>query len=116
MTASNEWGRVDADGTVYVRTAEGERAVGSWHAGTPEDGLAHYTRRYDDLATEVALLESRLASGAGDPKATLSQATALRSTPGSTSRRTPWPRCTTSPPRPAGSGGPRSCSSRSTPG
>jgi hypothetical protein len=82
MTASNEWGRVDADGTVYVRTAEGERAVGSWHAGTPEDGLAHYTRRYDDLATEVALLESRLASGAGDPKATLSQATALRSTLG----------------------------------
>jgi len=82
MTASNEWGRVDADGTVYVRTAEGERAVGSWHAGTPEDGLAHYIRRYDDLATEVALLESRLASGAGDPKATLAHATALRATLG----------------------------------
>ena len=82
MTASNEWGRVDADGSVYVRTAEGERAVGSWHAGTPEDGLAHYARRYDDLATEVALLESRLASGAGDPKATLNQATALHGTLG----------------------------------
>lgn len=78
MTASNEWGRVDADRTVYVRTATGERAIGSWHAGTPEDGLAHYARRYDDLATEVALLESRLQSGAGDPKATLAQATALR--------------------------------------
>lgn len=82
MTASNEWGRVDADGTVYVRTAEGERAVGSWYAGTPEDGLAHYARRYDDLATEVTLLESRLASGAGDPKATLTQATALQGTLG----------------------------------
>ena len=82
MTASNEWGRVDTDGTVYVRTAEGERAVGSWHAGTPEDGLAHYIRRYDDLATEVALLESRLASGAGDPKTTLAHATALRATLG----------------------------------
>lgn len=78
MTASNEWGRVDAEGTVFVRTPAGERAVGSWHAGTPEDGLAHFTRRYDDLATEVALLESRLASGAGDPKATLNQATALQ--------------------------------------
>ena len=78
MTASNEWGRVDTDGTVYVRTADGERAVGSWHAGTPDDGLAHYTRRYDDLATEIGLLESRLASGAGDPKATLAQATALQ--------------------------------------
>lgn len=82
MTASNEWGRVDAEGTVFVRTSDGERAVGSWHAGTPEDGLAHFTRRYDDLATEVALLESRLASGAGDPKATLAQATALQGTVG----------------------------------
>lgn len=78
MTASNEWGRVDADGTVFVTTAEGERAVGSWHAGSPEDGLAHFTRRYDDLATEVSLLESRLASGAGDPKSTLAHATALQ--------------------------------------
>ena len=78
MTASNEWGRVDTDRTVYVRTTTGERAIGSWHAGTPEDGLAHYARRYDDLATEVALLESRLQSGAGDPKATLTHAAALR--------------------------------------
>ena len=78
MTASNEWGRVDTDRTVYVRTATGERAIGSWHAGTPEDGLAHYARRYDDLATEVALLESRLQSGAGDPKATLAHAATLK--------------------------------------
>ncbi|HZB51653.1 MAG TPA: DUF349 domain-containing protein, partial [Mycobacteriales bacterium] len=78
MTASNEWGRVDTDRTVYVRTAAGERAIGSWHAGSPEDGLAHYARRYDDLATEVALLESRLQSGAGDPKSTLTHAAALR--------------------------------------
>lgn len=82
MTASNEWGRVDADGTVYVRTATGERAVGSWHAGTPEDGLAHFARRYDDLATEVSLLESRLASGAGDPKSTLAHATTLQASLG----------------------------------
>jgi hypothetical protein len=82
MTASNEWGRIDADGTVLVRTAEGERAVGSWYAGSPEDGLAHYARRYDDLATEIGLLESRLTSGAGDPKATLAHATALHETLG----------------------------------
>jgi hypothetical protein len=78
MTASNEWGRVDTDGTVYVRTAAGERAIGSWYAGTAEEGLAHYARRYEDLATEVSLLESRLQSGAGDPKATLTHATELR--------------------------------------
>lgn len=61
------WGRVDEEGTVYVRTADGERAVGSWQAGEPEAGLAHYGRRYDDLATEVALLEARLKAHTGNP-------------------------------------------------
>ncbi|MCW2530964.1 MAG: uncharacterized protein JWP62_534 [Blastococcus sp.] len=61
------WGRVDEDGTVYVRTADGERAVGSWQAGEPAAGLAHYGRRYDDLATEVSLLEARLKAHTGNP-------------------------------------------------
>ena len=34
-TASDPWGRVAEDGTVFVRTAEGERQVGSWQAGQP---------------------------------------------------------------------------------
>ena len=62
-----QWGRVDEDGTVYVRTADGERAVGSWQAGEPAAGLAHYGRRYDDLATEVSLLEARLKAHTGNP-------------------------------------------------
>ncbi|WP_158882494.1 DUF349 domain-containing protein [Amycolatopsis anabasis] len=74
----SRWGRVDAEGTVYVRTADGERAVGVWQAGTPDEGLEHYARRFDDLRTEVELLETRLASGAGDPKHALSSATQLR--------------------------------------
>src|SRR3954447_8991815 len=51
-----QWGRVDEDGTVYVRTAEGERAVGSWQAGDPAAGLGHYGRRDDGLGPEVSLL------------------------------------------------------------
>jgi hypothetical protein len=62
-----QWGRVDEDGTVYVRIADGERAVGSWQAGEPAAGLAHYGRRYDDLATEVSLLEARLKAHTGSP-------------------------------------------------
>jgi len=65
----NDWtafGRIDADGTVYVKTAAGERVVGSWQAGTPEEGLAHFARRFADLVTEVDLIEARLASGAAD--------------------------------------------------
>jgi hypothetical protein len=61
------WGRVDEEGTVFVRTAAGERPVGSWQAGDPAAGLAHYGRRFDDLATEVALLEARLAAHTGNP-------------------------------------------------
>jgi hypothetical protein len=71
---SSVWGRIDADGTVYVRTSEGERVVGSWQAGDAEAGLAYYIRRYEDLETEVTLLEQRLESGAGDPAATRTHA------------------------------------------
>jgi hypothetical protein len=68
------WGRVDADGTVYVRTEDGERSIGSWQAGTPDEGLLHFARRFDDLRTEVELLNTRLLSGAGDAKHALSSA------------------------------------------
>lgn len=71
------WGRVDDTGTVYVKTTDGERAVGVWQAGTPEEGLLHYARRFDDLRTEVELLEARLNSGAGNPKQALHTATQL---------------------------------------
>jgi hypothetical protein len=74
----DRWGRVDPDGTVYVRTADGERAVGSWQAGAPAEGLVHFARRFDDLRTEAELLHSRLESGAGDPKQALTSAKHLR--------------------------------------
>ncbi|GAA3311056.1 hypothetical protein GCM10020219_017890 [Nonomuraea dietziae] len=54
-------GRVDDDGTVYVRTARG-RAVpsGSWQAGEPEEALAYFHRKFDELAGQVQLLEQRV--------------------------------------------------------
>ncbi len=58
--STDPWGRVDEDGTVYVRTAEGERAVGSWQAGEPEEALAYYRRKFDELAGQVQLLEQRV--------------------------------------------------------
>ena len=59
-TANDPWGRVDADGTVYVRTAEGERVIGSWQAGSPEEALAFFRRKFEALNTEVTLLEQRV--------------------------------------------------------
>jgi hypothetical protein len=61
-TANDPWGRVDADGTVYVRTADGERVIGSWAAGSPEEALTFFRRKYESLETEVTLLEQRLAA------------------------------------------------------
>jgi hypothetical protein len=61
-TAYHQWGRVDADGTVYVRTADGERVIGSWQAGSPEEALAFFQRKYEALETEVVLLEQRIAA------------------------------------------------------
>ena len=61
-TASDPWGRVAEDGTVYVRTAEGERVVGSWQAGSPAEALAFFQRKYQSLATEIGLLEQRVAT------------------------------------------------------
>jgi hypothetical protein len=59
-TANDPWGRVDADGTVYVRTADGERVVGSWQAGSPDEALAFFRRKFEALDTEVSLLEQRI--------------------------------------------------------
>ena len=61
-SGSHPWGRVADDGTVYVRTSEGERVVGIWQAGSPDEALAFFTRRYDSLATEVSLLERRIST------------------------------------------------------
>ncbi|MDO4910839.1 MAG: DUF349 domain-containing protein [Corynebacterium sp.] len=60
-TDPSAFGRIDADGTVY-RTEDGkETAIGSWHAGTVEEGLKHYASRFQDLYAEVQLLIKRLA-------------------------------------------------------
>ncbi|MEJ2860361.1 DUF349 domain-containing protein [Actinomycetospora flava] len=72
------WGRVDADGTVWVATADGERAVGSWQAGDAVEGLAHFAVRFDDLRTEVDLLVRRLTAGRGEARTILRSATTLR--------------------------------------
>lgn len=58
------WGRVDDDGTVYVREADGERAVGQYPDATPAEALAYYQRKYTELAGQVTLLEQRIKRGA----------------------------------------------------
>ncbi|WP_425472399.1 DUF349 domain-containing protein [Subtercola boreus] len=58
------WGRVDETGTVYLREPSGERVVGQFPDGTPEEALAYFERKYTDLAGQVTLLEQRVKRGA----------------------------------------------------
>jgi hypothetical protein len=61
--ATDQWGRVAEDGSVFVRTADGERKVGQWPDGDPAEALAFFKKRYDALAFEVELLEQRVNAG-----------------------------------------------------
>jgi hypothetical protein len=61
------WGRVAEDGTVFVRTTEGERSVGSYPGKSAEEALAYFVRKYETVAAEVALTSARVKSGAMTP-------------------------------------------------
>ncbi len=65
---STEWGRVADDGTVFVKTPDGERAVGQYPVGTPEEALKFYTDRFSALETEVSLLDQRVRSAVLSPE------------------------------------------------
>ncbi|KUH97978.1 DNA repair ATPase [Mycolicibacterium acapulense] len=76
----HRFGRVDPDGTVWLITGSGERIIGSWQAGDTEAAYAHFGRRFDDLQTEVVLMESRLESGTGDARKIKAAAQSLAET------------------------------------
>lgn len=77
MTTS-DWGRVDDDGTVYVKTTDGERAVGQMPDATPEEALAFYTKRYENLSLEVDLLHQRVLTGVLSPEEATSSVKLVR--------------------------------------
>lgn len=66
--APADFGRVDPDGTVYVRVGDTERSVGQIPDSTPEEALAFYVRRFENLEAEVVLLEQRVDAQAMSPE------------------------------------------------
>ena len=62
-----KFGRVAEDGTVFVITSSGDRAVGSYPGKTPEEALAYFVKKFEMVASEVALLAARIRSGAMVP-------------------------------------------------
>ncbi|MEY2634495.1 MAG: hypothetical protein RIS75_435 [Actinomycetota bacterium] len=72
------FGRAETDGTVYVKTANGEVAVGQYTIGTPEEGLAFYVTKFDQLLAEADLTVTRLKSGRGTVESAREVATKLQ--------------------------------------
>ena len=62
-----KFGRVAEDGTVYVITSSGEKAVGSYPGKSADEALAYFVKKFEMLASEVALLAARIRSGAMVP-------------------------------------------------
>ncbi|WP_432494435.1 DUF349 domain-containing protein [Kineococcus gypseus] len=60
--AAAAFGRVAEDGTVWVRRADGEHEVGQYPDATPEEALAYFVRKYEELVAQVDLFEQRLRS------------------------------------------------------
>ena len=60
-SVSASFGRVDENGTVFVRTKEGEKEVGSYPGATADEALTYFARKYDELYASAVLLEQRLA-------------------------------------------------------
>jgi hypothetical protein len=54
------WGRVDDEGGVWLKTADGERHVGSYPGASADEALAYFGRKYDELAGQGDLLEQRV--------------------------------------------------------
>ena len=72
------FGRVDSDGTVYVRTSAGERVVGQVPGVPADEALRFFTRRFEALELEVSLLERRIANGALSPDDAVASITKVR--------------------------------------
>ena len=74
VSESTKFGRISADGIVALVLGDGsEVTVGNWAAGTPEEGLAFFARKYDDLSAELDLASRRI----GEGKSATEQTTAL---------------------------------------
>ena len=71
------FGRIDENGNVYVNDNGAERLIGSQPTMSAEESVAFYTKRYEDLAASVRLLEQRLKAKA-DAKSINKSALKLR--------------------------------------
>jgi len=78
ITTAAKFGRVTDDGTVFVTTADGEKQVGQYQAGTPSEGLEFFARKYVDLIVEADVMLTRFKDNRGVPAPAKALAEKLR--------------------------------------
>jgi len=69
MTTSNDFGYVDEAGNAFLNGTPSPVKVGQYAAGDPSEGLAFFTKRYEDLLAEIELAAARLKDGKGNLEA-----------------------------------------------
>lgn len=65
---AQSFGRVDDNGTVYVKDEQGEREVGQFPDASKEEALALYARRFLDVKAKLDLFANRLKSNSIKPR------------------------------------------------
>lgn len=73
LEEARKFARVTEDGHVFVIVDGAEQPVGQYPDKTPDEALAYFVRKYDDLVAQIALLEQRVVAKApaGDMPKTL---------------------------------------------
>ncbi|WP_413543588.1 DUF349 domain-containing protein [Citricoccus nitrophenolicus] len=59
-----KFAKISDDGHVVLLDGAEEHPVGQFPEGTPQEALAYFSRKYDELVSQVMLLEQRVATGA----------------------------------------------------
>ncbi|MHA7238871.1 DUF349 domain-containing protein [Arthrobacter sp. TMS1-12-1] len=60
LAEAARFARVEEDGHVFLLVGGEEHAVGQYPDATREEALAYFVRKYDDVVSQVALLEQRV--------------------------------------------------------
>ena len=68
LKEAESFGRVDGNGTVYVKEGEEEREVGQFPDASADEALALYARRYLDLKAKLDVFANRLKSNSIKPR------------------------------------------------
>ncbi|MGM9470738.1 DUF349 domain-containing protein [Pseudarthrobacter sp. YS3] len=64
LAEAARWGRVEGDGHVFLTIDGEEHPVGQYPGVSNDEALGYFARKYDDIVSQIVLLEQRVSSKA----------------------------------------------------